>query len=434
MAKMPKQKGKQPKNSNKNAPKRRQLVVKQIAGKGGFMDFIKSIVPAGSAEKLGGLVGGPLGGKLGGLFSKVTGIGDYQHNNDDLEHNSLFNKGDSLQAPQMHNNKHVTRIVRREYLGDVIAGATGANFNLVSYDVNPGLQQCFPWLSQIAQNYESYKFLGLAFEYKSTSGESVASNNTSLGTVVLCAEYNATNANFINKMDMENYEGSVSIKPSSCVLFGVECRPSDNALGDHLYIRATGVPAGQDQKTYDMCNFQIATVGIPANSTNLGELWVSYDVELYAPKLFGSQLGYGIEYAHLQSNAGGVSTSNYFGNGYSNSLTTNSNFTPVFSATTITFPANIVTGVYYIEYIWVQGAGTSVGPTIAATTNCSGLYLWNKNTSYQYSSPSVSTTSGMAGAWITVTGPSAVITFSGGTIGTTTSMDLFLYQLNGLAN
>jgi hypothetical protein len=39
----------------------------------------------------------------------------------------------------------------------------------------------FPWLSNIAQNFESYKLRGLVFEFKSMSGDALTSTNTALG-------------------------------------------------------------------------------------------------------------------------------------------------------------------------------------------------------------------------------------------------------------
>ena len=65
-------------------------------------------------------------------------------------------------------------------------------------------------------------------------------------------------------------------------------RPKQNVLSE-LYIRPGAVPAGQDVKTYDFGDFQIASQGIPLGSAgaavNLGELWVSYQIALIKPRI-----------------------------------------------------------------------------------------------------------------------------------------------------
>jgi hypothetical protein len=57
------------------------------------------------------------------------------------------------------------------------------------------------------------------------SADALNSTNTALGQVILSVQYDAANPPFTNKQAQEAYDGSISIKPSSSVLFGVECAP-----------------------------------------------------------------------------------------------------------------------------------------------------------------------------------------------------------------
>ena len=60
---------------------------------------------------------------------------------------------------------------------------------------------------------------------------------------------------------------------------------AQSVLGD-LYVRPTlNVPSGSDRRLYDFGNFQIATIGLQGTSVNVGELWVTYEIELFKPKV-----------------------------------------------------------------------------------------------------------------------------------------------------
>lgn len=58
-------------------------------------------------------------------------------------------------------------ISNREYVGDIFAPSASGTFSVTPFPLNPGLEQSFPWLSQLAANYEEYEFIQLVFEFKS---------------------------------------------------------------------------------------------------------------------------------------------------------------------------------------------------------------------------------------------------------------------------
>ena len=55
-----------------------------------------------------------------------------------------------------------------EYLQDVY-GPADAKFTNNELDLNPGLLENFPFLAQIAANYEEYEFIQLMFHFKITN-------------------------------------------------------------------------------------------------------------------------------------------------------------------------------------------------------------------------------------------------------------------------
>lgn len=182
------------------------------------------------------------------------------------------------------------RVRHSEYLGDVItSGTPGAFLNDGMWVLNPGNKDTFPWLSAIAGNFEEFQFNGLVFQFKSTSVDALVSNNTALGVVIGATDYNVMHNAFPNKAVMDNYEFTVSGKPSLSWTYPVECNPKMNVL-KNMYITSQypdTLAAREDPKMYFLGGFQIATSGFQGTSVNVGELWVTYDVSLFKPSLLG---------------------------------------------------------------------------------------------------------------------------------------------------
>nr|QKV51036.1 putative capsid protein [Crucivirus sp.] len=182
-------------------------------------------------------------------------------------------------------------IVRhREYIGDLNTSQAFTNF---AFPLNPGIQATFPWLAEVAANFEEWVPRGIVFEFKSTSSDAVVSTNANaaLGTVIMATEYNPYNGAFANKQQMENYEWAKSCKPSQSMLHGVECSRKQNPMPSY-FVRTQAVPTSQDIRLYDLGVFQIAAVGMQSNGAACGELWCSYEIELRKPRI---QVGVGGE-------------------------------------------------------------------------------------------------------------------------------------------
>lgn len=186
-------------------------------------------------------------------------------------------------------------VSHREYVGDIFAPASAvvSDFTVQSFPLNPGLEQTFPWLSQIAQNYEEYEMKQCVFEFVSTV-QDINSANGQVGTIITATQYNPSKPDFQDKPAMAAYAHAVSGKSTDNQTHGVECDPSKLSGSEGKYVRANPVLTGEDLKTYDHGRFQLATHNIPAAmaSGTLGELYVSYTIVLRKPKFFtGRGLG-----------------------------------------------------------------------------------------------------------------------------------------------
>lgn len=247
-----------------------------------------SSVGSGIGSAAGGLLGGPAGsalgsvlGKLGGgLVSKIMGGGDYQVTNAGaIKENSLLSNASNI--PQFGTGKVVVNIKHREYIGDVISSSTAGAFQITSYPVNPGLASSFPWLSTVVGgNFQQHRIKGMTYEFRSMSSDALNSVNTALGQVIMASDYDSADSPFTTKQQMENTEYGVSCKPSMSMLHGIECARSQTSVSE-LFVRSYAVPAGADVRLYDLARFYIATNGVQGTSVNLGELWVTYDIDFF---------------------------------------------------------------------------------------------------------------------------------------------------------
>lgn len=351
--------------SKKKAPPKQKKPRSTMSGLAGLGDYGG---PAGTAigtalgGPVGGLIGGGLGTLAGSLFKHFVGKGDYQ------VVNNAFLKDGQLIEPVINKHKSGGDVFRRqEYLTDIVTSSSANTFLLQAFDLNPGLNSTFEWLSQVAANYEEYEFEGLYFEFRSMSADALNSTNTALGQVIMAANYNAAAPNFNNKQQMENYEGGISCRPSECMRYFVECAKLRTVLNE-LYIRTGAVPAGQDQRLYDLCNFQIATNGFQGTSVNIGELWVSYQVVLRKPKLF-SALGLYSDWASITPVGGSYTDLLPLGSSgswnYSPSDTLNG---IVATGTTLSWSPPSVPRTYMIYIVWT-GSSTVITNQIATFSN-----------------------------------------------------------------
>lgn len=270
-------------------------------------------------------------------------------------------------------------VCRREYLKDVYAPGPSVAFAVDSISINPGIVEAFPWLSQVAANYEEYDIQQLVYTYRSTVTDIGTSTNGQCGTIIMATNYNAASDVFGDKAAMMEYDGAMSAKVTSDMVHGVECDDSKRSGPDAHYVRTGPVGAGQDVKTYDHGLFQLGIGNCPyASGTALGELWVSYTVVLRKPKfgvargaLIGTDIfvsGNGTETAlnPLGTNAGLLQ-------GQANSIGCTLNLTT--TQAVLTFP-NEFSGLVRVCYT-VEGGATGpsapfLNPTIAGNIRTYG--------------------------------------------------------------
>jgi hypothetical protein len=326
------------------------------------------------------------------------------------------------------NNPEGMTICHREYIADITGSAL---FSIAAgYPINPGLESSFPWLSQIANNFEEYSFKGLVFEFVPSSGSSVGGPSAALGRLVYATSYDVADPAFTSKQQMESYEFSTACVPFDAMIHPVECAPRSNVLG-RLYTRSAAVPSGSDSRFYDLGKFQYATQGMQTAYV-IGELWVSYHVSFYRPRIAASgDLGF----THLYNKTAGATTAAApFSAGgivaYSPSNTLSSVVIDASTSTKSFYLTQV--GTYAVSMQWV-GTAIAAAPALTLGANVTSLVSLQ-----QFATPSITyfLVSGLA-ACITFivsvlqpgTGATNIVTVSGLTAMATGDCDIFVTGL-----
>lgn len=365
----------------------RQYMYKKAGGAG-----------AAVGRALAGKKGARLGRVMGAQFAKkaegilrshmLSGNGDY------VVGRGIHDGGRMSDHPSKHHHKSALEkgemiIEHTEYIGDLISSNVNGTSNFTSqyYELNPGNPVTFPWLSDVAINFQDYRFEKLVFEVRPLVSESTSTTSatlTSMGSVVMATQYDTVLGGFVNKQTMENSDFAVSIKPSQKALHAVECDPRFNPLGV-LYVSGgnninpnTGVittTPGIDLRMQDLGLFQIASCNIPVannSSINLMEIFVHYKICLMKPVLNAGLTN--VQTAHYVSNTG-VTSAQPFGTSQTVEF---DNIGLTITPSSVVFPASISTGSYMLTW---QVSGTAnanpyIGPTITVA-NGSLKTVWN---------------------------------------------------------
>lgn len=395
-----------------------------------YRKYPKKTAPKKSiGETIGSNLGALIGRGAQSLFKHLTGFGDYTvHQNSLVPPTVLRDPPPVMNTPEKDN---VVIVRHREYIADVYASE---EFRSIDIDINPGLLESFPWLSQIANSFEQYQFRGLIFEYKSTSSDSVLSSGSSsaLGSVMMSTQYNSDAEPFKSKVDMLNHEFANSCKPSVNMYHPIECAINQTSIA-RLYVRNGDLTNSQNILNYDLGKFQIATVGMQNASPNqvVGELWCTYEIAFLKSN-----------YLDLDERGNQILT-------YKASNVTYSNAGPLGNGTVVVdpesslkmsvkasgdvlyFPEDVNEGIFLIQYFWI-GSSTAVTVGTLSNTGCSGINSFNGDTSSTAVSPGAGATSTRVSITqvVKVNQSGAYITLSGFTLPSSgTSFDIIVTQM-----
>jgi hypothetical protein len=411
--------------SRKRTPKQKNssssVAKQEVTALGKILRSIGSIGGGAAGSMLGSsAAGAKMGNGLGAMISRWMGQGDYT-----VSSNSIVQKASaSGMIPNMHKDGQSIIVRHKEYLTE-IRGAT--NFTVCNeFDINPGLPTTFPWLSAVAAQYSQYRIRGMVYHYVPSSGNAVSATNAALGTVMMQTSYRATEAAPASKIELLNEYWSSESVPSQEFCHPIECDPKENPFNVQ-YIRTGDLASTENQLMYDLGRTTVAVSGQQANDFVLGDLWITYEIELKKPVITNTTN------TTLQAFAG-MSTSSV---GSGNPFGTLGTFTTSFdsfegaftvTANTITFPKGSV-GVYHVfcNYSGVT-AFNEAGWTF---TNCTGIgaIAGNSTVGTRYT---VGTGSAVYTCWLRISDPAvaASITANLVTVAGATEVRVLINEYN----
>lgn len=174
-------------------------------------------------------------------------------------------------------NGETITISHTEYVQDIVGSSL---FTAYSLPINPGDTSVFPWLSGMVSNWEKYRFKHLSYSYRPTC------SSTTNGSLAFGVDFDETDTDPITKPTLLGFQGVTS---------GPAWQPKRTANVTHgndpnlwRYIRFnTATLANEDPRVNDTGKIIVGTSGF--NTTgDVGELWVTYTVELSVPQLYSS--------------------------------------------------------------------------------------------------------------------------------------------------
>jgi hypothetical protein len=305
---------------------------------------------------------GPKGkNKGGGKAKKGPKQGSFASRNGNKQFSAAaaYSTGNSGKAPNVTMSKDSCRVIHRELLGNVSGVSTSAFTISSTFALNPGIVATFPWLSNIAQNWEAYRFNKLRVCYYTRTGSNTA------GSVIMVPDYDASDGSPISEQTASSYEDiqeDVPWKDITCTL-----RPGAmHSVGPRKFVRLGALSANQDIKLYDVGNLFICTVDSAA-AAPWGKVWIEYDVTFYTPQL---QSG-GSTFTTVSAIRSGGTMDNL--NVFGDAPVITGNLGVTVAANVMTFPTLIVGAEYNIDLsltgttISAINSGVPVGMTLKTT-------------------------------------------------------------------
>lgn len=182
------------------------------------------------------------------------------------------------QKARIKTTKTGMRVIHREYFSDV--NLPTSSFNIaIDQPINPGNRILFPWLANIAKQYECYRFNSLHFIYEP------GSSSTNDGFVMAAIDFDAQDPPPSSKIQMLSYDGHRAVVPWSALCLS---SPGYNLRKYPQYYVTDNnqAPPNTDVKTYFVGNLFVATQN-DSDPFNGGNMFVQYDIELLTPQLNG---------------------------------------------------------------------------------------------------------------------------------------------------
>jgi len=183
--------------------------------------------------------------------------------------------------PQLSTGQRGLVITHREMIGQIISAGTTLAFNTDSFVINPGKYATFPWLSNIAGNFDKYVMRRLRFYTISNQSTAVA------GRVGLGYDVDSTDPEPADRNEFFSLTYHAECAPWDTVVLDIPVDGRERFINSHTTT---------DSKLIDIGQLILMSDSIVATNTALSDVIVEYTVELIDPQqaIYSTQYIYGL--------------------------------------------------------------------------------------------------------------------------------------------
>lgn len=211
--------------------------------------------------------------------------------------NEIFAPVRSTSQVQNKTKFKTLRIEHKEFVQDLTSAQDAMHFQKI--EINPGLSETFPWVSNIAQAFESFRFKELRFEFISNVGTDTG------GTVCLAPDYDPSDDDStLTKAEILSFDDC----KRGAIWGGMVMRCDPKNLNKRTSYFVRHGPVLDSYKLYDPLQLVIYTNDSEVSLGSVyGELWVHYVIEFETPQLQTLPS----EFAIIKASAGGGGSTRY---------------------------------------------------------------------------------------------------------------------------
>lgn len=190
--------------------------------------------------------------------------------------------------PNMSSTKNGIRVQHLEFLGP-LAGVQAGTFRNHAFQLNPGLQGAFPWLSKIARNFQHYKMHKLMLAVLPSCPTST------VGQVMSCFYPDPSDLPPASREQVLQTLGSTTAAP-----WAKNVSNLTPVLSGRWKLVRTGQPrksraAGAGTQSFDLDNYDEGTYHVSTRGTDtdgdLANVYLAYDMSLKDPVTPGTVTG-----------------------------------------------------------------------------------------------------------------------------------------------
>lgn len=245
-----------------------------------------------SAGPIGAMAGDTIFGEGAyyGAGRSLSGRGSYgapfMNNSDEIVTGQRFFKP-HFEAAGVGDDDGGLLITNQEYVQSVYGNPSGTSFASTTFNVNPGLAEIFPMLSQFANNFERYELIQCVFHFETQIDEGVFQSGTGqVGDILMYSHMDPTEPDLQNVSEFQMNGGS-SARVTKGLTCGVECDPEQMTGLPNAGLNFIRTGPKTEIGEYDQGKFQIAVSNTPSGLADqvIGKLYVSYTVKLVKPRI-----------------------------------------------------------------------------------------------------------------------------------------------------